>query len=93
MEWPQYTIAREVILLRTLSLNLQSMSRADIRVSDVYPLTAFIRVHAVLGGTSRLFGSQVLVFHFPGVVQGVKGGVPNQEPERPFRHLAGQLAL
>jgi hypothetical protein len=26
---------------------------------------------------SRLFGSQILVFHFPGMVQGVKGGVPN----------------
>src|SRR5574341_2613943 len=42
---------------------------------------------------SRSFGSQILVFHFPGVVQGVKGGVADQEPERPFRHLAGQLAL
>jgi hypothetical protein len=42
---------------------------------------------------SRFFGSQVLVFHFPSMVHGVKGGVPNQEPERPFRHLAGQLAL
>jgi hypothetical protein len=30
-----------------------------------------------LGGTSRLFDCQILVFHFPGVVQGVKGGVPN----------------
>jgi hypothetical protein len=42
---------------------------------------------------SRFFGSQVLVFHFPGMVHGVKGGVPNQEPERPFRYLASQLAL
>jgi len=39
------------------------------------------------------FGSQILVFHFPDVVHGVKGGAPNQEPERPFRHLASQLAL
>ncbi|MBK8990012.1 MAG: hypothetical protein IPM39_28785 [Chloroflexi bacterium] len=42
---------------------------------------------------SRFFGSQVLVFHFPGMVQDVKGGVPNQEAQRPIRPLAGQLAL
>lgn len=42
---------------------------------------------------SRFLGSQVFVFHFPGMVHGVKGGVPYQEPERPFRHFAGQLAL
>ena len=29
---------------------------------------------------SRFSGGQVLVFHFPGMVQGVKSGVPNQEP-------------
>jgi hypothetical protein len=50
-------------------------------------------VHAVLGGTSCLFGRQILVFHFPSVIQGVKGGVPNQESQRPFRHLTSQLAL
>src|SRR5688572_4493556 len=42
---------------------------------------------------SHLFGCQVLVFHFPSVVHGVKGSVPNQESERPFRHLACQLTL
>lgn len=40
--------------------------------------------------SSSLFDRQVLVFHFPGVVHGVKGGVPNQVPERP---LAGQFTL
>ena len=30
--------------------NLQSNNRARIRLSAVYPLTAFIRLHAVLGG-------------------------------------------
>src|ERR687888_52505 len=39
------------------------------------------------------FGSQILVFHFPGVIERVKGGVPNQEPQRPFRLLASLLAL
>jgi hypothetical protein len=34
------------------------------------------------------FGSQILVFHFPGVIERVKRGVPNQVAERPF---AGQL--
>ena len=41
----------------------------------------------------RLSGSQILVFHLPGVVERVKRGVANQVPQRPFRHLAGQLAL
>ncbi len=41
----------------------------------------------------RLFGSQVLVFHFPGVIQGMKSGMPNQKPERPFGPIAGPLAL
>src|SRR5438270_7144939 len=36
------------------------------------------------------FGSQILVGHFPGVVEGVKGGVPNKVPQRP---LAGHLAF
>jgi len=40
-----------------------------------------------------LFASQILVFHFPGVIERVKGGVPNQVPERPFRLLASLLAL
>ena len=40
-----------------------------------------------------LFASQILVFHFPGVIERVKGGVPNQEPQRPFRLLASLLAL
>ena len=39
---------------------------------------------------SRFFGSQVLVFHFPGMIHSVKGSVPNQVAERP---LAGHLAL
>jgi hypothetical protein len=43
-----------------------------------------------LGGTSRLFGSQILVFHFPGMIERVKGGVPYQVSQRP---LAGQFAL
>ena len=47
-------------------------------------------VHAVLGGTSRLFGSWILVFHFPGMIERVKGGVPYQVPQRP---LAGQFTL
>ena len=34
------------------------------------------------------FGSQIFVFHFPSMVQRVKGGVPNQIPKRPFCHLA-----
>jgi hypothetical protein len=32
-----------------LSPNLQSISHADIRLSAVYSLTAFIRLHALLG--------------------------------------------
>jgi hypothetical protein len=40
--------------------------------------------------TSRLFGSQILVFHFPGMIERVKGGVPYQVPQRP---LAGQFTL
>ena len=32
-----------------LSLNLQSISHTRIRLSVVYPLTAFIRLHAMLG--------------------------------------------
>jgi hypothetical protein len=39
---------------------------------------------------SRLFGSQILVFHFPGMIERVKGGVPYQVPQWP---LAGQFAL
>jgi hypothetical protein len=50
-------------------------------------------LQAMLGGASRLFGRQILVFHFPSVIQGVKGGVPNQESQGPFRHLTSQLAL
>lgn len=38
---------------------------------------------------SLFFGNHVLVLHFPGMVHGVKSGVPNQEPERPFRYLSG----
>jgi hypothetical protein len=52
--------------------------------------TPIRRVHAVLGDTSRLFGSQILVFHFPGMIERVKGGVPDQVPQRP---LAGQFPL
>ena len=37
-----------------------------------------------------LFASQILVFHFPGVIERVKGGVPYQVPQRP---LAGQFTL
>src|SRR6476660_5229053 len=39
---------------------------------------------------SRSFASQILVFHFPGVIERVKRGVPNQVPERP---RAGHVAL
>ena len=42
---------------------------------------------------SRLLDAQILVFHFPGVVERVKRGVADQIPEGPFRHLAGRLAL
>ena len=42
---------------------------------------------------STWFGSEILVFHFPGMVQSVKCRVPNQVTERPFRHLTGPLAL
>lgn len=42
---------------------------------------------------SSFLDSQVPVFHFPGVVKSVKRSVPNQEPQRPFRHLARHLAL
>jgi hypothetical protein len=31
---------------------------------------------------SRFFGNQVLVFHFLDMAHAVKGGVPNQKPER-----------
>jgi hypothetical protein len=41
-------------LLADLSLNLQSISRARIRLSVAYPLTACIRLHAVLGGVPCL---------------------------------------
>jgi len=37
------------VVLADLSPNLQRFSRARIRLSVVYPLTAFIRLHAVLG--------------------------------------------
>jgi hypothetical protein len=40
-----------------LNPDLQSISRADIRLSVVYPLTAFIRLHAVLGGISSLLSA------------------------------------
>jgi hypothetical protein len=36
-------------LLANLSPNLQSISRAHIRLFAVYPLTAFIRLHALVG--------------------------------------------
>ena len=39
---------------------------------------------------SHAVACQVFVFHFPGVIQRVKRGVPNQIPERPG---AGQFAL
>jgi hypothetical protein len=32
---------------------------------------------------SRLFDTQIFVFHFPGVIERVKRSVPNQETERP----------
>jgi hypothetical protein len=51
------------------------------------------KCYSSVGGTSRLFGSQILVFHFPSVIQGVKGGVPNKVSERPFRYLTSQLVL
>src|SRR6266581_8002618 len=38
----------------------------------------------------RSFGGEVLVFHFPGVIQRVIRGVPNQVPERPG---SGHFAL
>ena len=41
-------------------------------------------------GALALCASQILVFHFPGVIEGVKGGVPYQVPQRP---LAGQFTL
>ena len=44
----------------------------------------------MLGGTSRLYASQIFVFHFPGMIERVKGGVPYQVPQRP---LAGQFTL
>src|SRR5215471_3193558 len=44
-------------------------------------------------GATASFASQILVFHFPGVIERVKRGVPNQVPERPFRLLASLLAL
>jgi hypothetical protein len=44
-------------LLADLSLNLQSISRARIRLFAVYPLTAFIRLHAVLGGVTTVTSS------------------------------------
>src|SRR5689334_18766205 len=42
-----------------------------------------------IGATSSA-GSQILIFHFPGVIEGVKGGVPNKVPQWP---LAGRLIL
>jgi hypothetical protein len=36
---------------------------------------------------------QIFVLHFPCVIQCVIRGVPDQIAERPFRHLADQLAL
>ena len=46
-----------------------------------------------MDGALALFASQILVFHFPGVIERVKGGVPNQEPQRPLCLLASLLAL
>src|SRR5262245_18665108 len=40
-----------------------------------------------------LFASQIVVFHFPRVIERVKGGVPSHVPVRPFRLLASLLAL
>ena len=48
-----------------LSPNLQSISRARVRLSDVYSLTAFIRLHAVLGGfelMNKLMMQDLLAF-------------------------------
>lgn len=39
---------------------------------------------------SRWFGSQILIFHFPSVIECVIRGVPNQVPQRP---LASQFTL
>src|SRR4051794_13417645 len=39
---------------------------------------------------SRALGRQILVFHFPGVIERVKSGVPNQIAQRP---RASYLAL
>ena len=42
------------------------------------------------GQDNRIVACQILVFHFPRVIQRVKGGVPKQIPERPG---AGRFAL
>src|SRR6185437_3887679 len=51
-----------------------------------------VSLYGLLGcrrGGGRL-GRQILVFHFPCVIQCVKRGVPNQIPERP---VAGHFTL
>jgi hypothetical protein len=55
-------------------------------------LSEFLRHGMLFGGvlTPCSFGSQILVFHFPGVIQRMIRGVPNQIPERPG---AGHFAL
>jgi hypothetical protein len=52
--------------------------------------TAMYHVDADRALGSRFFGSQILVFHFPGMIERVKGGVPYQVPQRP---LTGQFTL
>ena len=64
--------------------------KLEVRKMPENAATPTREVHSVLGGISRLFDRQILVFHFPGMIERVKSGVPYQVPQRP---LAGQFTL
>lgn len=55
--------------------------------------SCFTTLAGWLSDSLRLGSRQVFVFHFPSVIQRVIRGMPDQIPERPFRDLAGPLAL
>src|SRR4051812_28680307 len=64
------------------------------RLATVSAAADLPKYHRSRARSNRLVtATQILVFHFPGVIERVKGGVPYQEPERPFRLLASLLAL
>src|SRR6266851_9937597 len=70
----------------SMSTNRPPATKPGLRHRRINRKTPF-RFPPVLTETAlfslRSFGGEVLVFHFPGVIQRVIRGVPNQVPERP----------